>query len=142
MIVSANKTATEAVLGGAGLIITTCVACAACDAGGARVHICSSSKTTTQLLNSVGVPLEVNISPSITFGYHWHRGACLPDASDVAVTFGNSNPKVNTTGTNNGINADNNGAGALGITTTSTTTSTNSHGIYEKTQNTLQLTLA
>ena len=53
LMVGASKTATAAVLGGAGLIVTTSGASAACTSTSGKVYVCSSDETTTQSLSGV-----------------------------------------------------------------------------------------
>ena len=108
LTVGASKSATAAVLGGVGLILTTSGVSAECveSPSGSNVHICSGEINSTVILGSTGEQLKITSSATIT-------------------------------GSPNGISAVNNGRGALSITTTGTTTgindnkaSTKDNGIY------------
>ena len=100
LTVGASKTATAAVFGGVGLILTTSGVSAACDESplGSGVHSCSGEINGTVALISAGDQLTITSSATIT-------------------------------GDTDGINARNNGSGALSITTTGATTGTVDHGI-------------
>lgn len=100
LTVGASKTATAALLGGVGLILTTSGVSAACDESplGSGVHSCSGEINGTVALISAGDQLTITSSATIT-------------------------------GDTDGINARNNGSGALRITTTGATTGTVDDGI-------------
>ncbi len=122
LMVGASKTATAAVLGSAGLIVTTSGASADCTGSGG-VYTCSgtmgdddgdlNTTTTTNLL-------DVTVSPSTTFNVT--SGDAFDLDNKVGITFTNNNPEVTIAGAVDGINALNYGDGALSITTTGTTT--------------------
>ncbi len=142
LMVGASKTATAAVLGGAGLIVTTSGASAACSGSGG-VYTCSgtmgndagdlNTTTTTNLL-------DVTVSPSTTFNVT--SGDAFDLDSSAGITFTNNNSEVTIAGAVDGINAYHDGTygGALSITTTGTTTgngtSNPNSGIYAKNKGT------
>ena len=125
LMVGASKTATAAVLGSAGLIVTTSGASAACTPGNLGVYTCSgamgngdgdlNTTTTTNLL-------DVTVSPSTTFNVT--SGDAFDLDSSAGITFTNNNSEVTIAGAVDGINAYHDGTygGALSITTTGTTT--------------------
>ena len=132
LMVGANRTATAAVLGGAGLIVTTSGVSADCTSDAPGVYTCSgamgngdgyiNTRTTTNLL-------DVTVSPSTTFNVT--GGDAFDLDSSAGITFTNNNSEVTITGAVDGINAYNDGTygGALEITTTGTTTGKNNDGI-------------
>ena len=125
LMVGASKTATAAVLGSAGLIVTTSGASAACTPGDPGVYTCSgamgngdgdlNTTTTTNLL-------DVTVSPSTTFNVT--SGDAFDLDSSAGITFTNNNSEVTISAAVDGINAYHDGTygGALSITTTGTTT--------------------
>ena len=143
LMVGANRAATAAVLGSAGLIVTTSGASAACTFGNLGVYTCSgamgngdgdlNTTTTTNLL-------DVTVSPSTTFNVT--SGDAFDLDSSAGITFTNNNSEVTIAGAVDGINAYNDGTygGALSITTTGTTTGNGTSypnsGIYAKNKGT------
>ncbi|MDB3962326.1 autotransporter outer membrane beta-barrel domain-containing protein [Paracoccaceae bacterium] len=143
LMVGASKTATAAVLGSAGLIVTTSGASAACTPGNLGVYTCSgamgngdgdlNTTTTTNLL-------DVTVSPSTTFNVT--NGDAFDLDSSAGITFTNKYSEVTIAGAVDGINAYHDGTygGALSITTTGTTTgngtSNSNSGIYAKNKGT------
>ena len=118
LMVSANRTATAAVLGGAGLIVITSGASANCTLDAPGVYTCSgtmekdygdlSTTTTTNLL-------DVTVSPSTTFNVT--SGDAFDLDSYAGITFTNNNSEVTIAGAVDGIQARNLRTGALSITT-------------------------
>ena len=104
LTVGASKTATAALLGGVGLILTTSGVSAACDESplGSGVHSCSGEINGTVALISAGDQLTITSSATIT-------------------------------GDTDGINARNYGTGALSITTSGAITGGTGYGIKAKT---------
>ena len=98
LTVGASKSATAAVLGGVGLIITTSGVSASCVESPSHVHTCSGAINSTVDLSGAGDRLTITSSATIT-------------------------------GDTYGIKAENEGTGALSITTTGTTTGTSGIGI-------------
>ena len=129
LMVGANRAATAAVLGSAGLIVTTSGASAACTPGDPGVYTCSgamvngdgdlNTTTTTNLL-------DVTVSPSTTFNVN--AGNAFDLNSNVGATFTNSNPEVTITGAVDGIDVYNT-VGAISITTTGETKGSQNIGI-------------
>ena len=132
LMVGASKTATAAVLGGAGLIVTTSGASADDDCtGSGGVYTCSGTITKTNggLAKPLNAdPLSVTISEGTTVNVT--SGGAFELTSDAGITFTNKNPEVTITGGNYGIVAKNYSTGALSITTTGKTTGTDYDGIY------------
>ena len=136
LMVGANRAATAAVLGSAGLIVTTSGASAACTPGDPGVYTCSgamgngggdlNTTTTTNLL-------DVTVSPSTTFNVT--SGNAFDLDSSAGITFTNNNSEVTITGADDGIQARNSGTGALSITTSGATTG-GDDGIYAEINNT------
>ena len=103
LMVGASKTATAAVLGSAGLIVTTSGASADCTGSGG-VYTCSgtmgdddgdlNTTTTTNLL-------DVTVSPSTTFNVT--SGDAFDLISNAGITFTNNNPEVTIAGAVDGI---------------------------------------
>ena len=100
LAVGARKSATAAVLGGVGLILTTSGVSAACDQSQPGVHTCSGEIHEMVEITNTNDDDQLTITSSATI-----------------------------TGDPDGINAVNFGSGALSITTTGTTTGTGSYGI-------------
>jgi len=124
-MVGASKTATAAVLGGAGLIVTTSGASADCSPSGAGVYTCSSDATTTQTLTGSGSLLDVTIvDPATSFDTSGTVGAdAFKLTSNAGITFEDETDGATITGGHDGINAEITGAtGGISITTTGTTT--------------------
>ncbi len=125
LMVGASKTATAAVLGGAGLIVTTSGASADCSPSGAGVYTCSSDATTTQTLTGSGSLLDVTIvDPATSFDTSGTVGAdAFKLTSNAGITFEDETDGATITGGHDGINAEITGAtGGISITTTGTTT--------------------
>ena len=140
LMVGASKTATAAVLGGAGLIVTTTGVSADCspEEGATGGYICSGEITEKQTLQdrvNADRPLKVTISEEgttvDTSGTTGHDAFTLDSKAEI--TFEDKTTAGATiTGADNGIYAQNNGTGALSITTTGTTTGTSEDGIFAR----------
>ncbi|MDG1679211.1 MAG: hypothetical protein P8H90_08640, partial [Tateyamaria sp.] len=124
LMVGASKTATAAVLGGAGLIVTTSGASAACQEGVTGVFECSSDETTTQTLNGGGSLLDVTIVDQADSFVS--SGNAFKLTGNAGITFEDKTTAGATISGGTGIFARNGSedtpVGALSITTTGTTT--------------------
>ncbi|MDB2502257.1 hypothetical protein N9W95_02555, partial [Paracoccaceae bacterium] len=130
LMAGANRAATAAVLGSAGLIVTTSGVNAACTPSDPGVYTCSGAMVNGDGdidITGTGNLLDVTVSPSTTFNVT--AGDAFDLDSSAGITFTNNNSEVTIAGAVDGINAINSGTGALEITTTGTTTGTSSHGI-------------
>ena len=129
LMVGANRAATAAVLGSAGLIVTTSGASAACTPGDPGVYTCSGAMGNGDGdidLRGSGNLLDVTVSPSTTFNVN--AGNAFDLNSNVGATFTNSNPEVTITGAVDGIDVYNT-VGAISITTTGETKGSQNIGI-------------
>ncbi|MDG2378357.1 MAG: hypothetical protein P8M29_05640 [Tateyamaria sp.] len=87
LMVGASKTATAAVLGGAGLIVTTSGASADCSPK-TGVVTCSSNAITKQALSGGASPLDVTIvDPATSFDTSGTGGNAFELTGDAGITF-------------------------------------------------------